>query len=378
MPRPPAGFISMSAERPARRRPPPPRTLAEAQEEGFLRRLARRLPTRSEGVALGIGDDCAVLDPTGDARPVWTIDLMIEGTHFTAATMGSPRLLGRKALSVNISDLAAMGARPVAVLIGLALPPQVEMAWLDDLYRGFHDACRRYGCAIAGGDTTRGDAMHLSVTALGLAPGGETPALRSGARPGDTVYVSGRPGESAAGLALLLEAARGSEGKSAGAVGGPVGGAKILPAPWARKLVARHQDPVARVALGRCLVARPGTVSSMIDISDGLVHELHLLAEASGVGFEIEQRRLPLSPALRQAGRQAGVDPLRWVLQGGEDYELLFTSPLAPEALAEVIRAAGLREGARPIGRVTAGSSVALALADGTAVPCDHGGFAHF
>lgn len=352
-------------------------TLGRLGEEGFLRSLERRLPASGEGLLRGIGDDAAVLAPTGDARQVFTSDLLIEGTHFTTDTLGDARRLGRKAVAANASDVASMGAVPTSFVVGLAAPPSTPMRFIDDLVRGLLDASRRYGVPMAGGDTTRGESLTIAVAMIGRLDGDAPPATRDAARPGQTLFVSGWPGESGAGLALLK-----------GDLRPP---ADSFPATRRRRLVQRHQDPTARVELGcalRAFAAEDGL--AMVDVSDGVAHEAGLLARASGVAVEIETSRLPRSRALRRLADATGFDIERFVLHGGEDFELLFTCERDPDTLRRALKESAAEDASRKtrrsvppapvhaIGRVVEGEGVWLIDADGRRAPLRPEGYEHF
>ncbi|MGC4028295.1 MAG: thiamine-phosphate kinase [Steroidobacteraceae bacterium] len=262
-----------------------------------------------DGVLAGIGDDAAVLAVPPGTMLVAALDTLVEGRHFLP---GSPAAsVGHRALAVNLSDLAAMGADPGWYLLSLTLP-QVDERWLAGFASGLRQLARDSGIALVGGDTTRGP-LAVSVQVLGFARPGEA-LLRSGARPGDLLFVSGSPGEAAAGLAIELAADAG----------------RAAPAdPAARQLLRRLHFPMPRLALGRAL---RGLASACIDVSDGLAADALRLAQASGCGLRIEAADLPLSAALRAiSGEEAA---LVHALSGGDDYELCFTVPA--ERLAEL------------------------------------------
>lgn len=264
----------------------------------------------ADRLALGIGDDAALWRPTPDHTVVACCDTLIEGRHFPADA--APEDLGWKALAVNLSDLAAMGATPVAALLALTLPDAPDERWLDAFCRGWAELACRHEVALAGGDTTRGPVLAVTVTCFGELPDG-TALRRAGACVGDGLYVSGTLGDAAAGLAAW---SRRSE-------------------PAIAPLVARLNRPLPRLALGRAL---RGIASAAIDVSDGLAADLGHVLAASSVGAEVEVARLPLSPALR-----AVTDPQRAIdhaLSGGDDYELCFTVPLARERELAAIAAA--------------------------------------
>ncbi len=249
---------------------------------------------------MGIGDDAAVL-PAPDGRVVASTDLLVEDRHFRR-DWSSAREIGGKAAAQNMADIAAMGAVPTALLIGLAAPADLPVSWAQDMAAGMAEESARAGATVAGGDLSSAPLIMLAVTALGdLA--GRAPVTRSGARPGDLVAISGVLGHSAAGLALL----------QAGLTE-PAG------------LVAAHRWPRPDYAAGPDAARRGAT--SMIDVSDGLAQDLGHLAEQSGVRIDVASARLPVSNALRAAADALGEhDPLDWILAGGEDHGLAATFP---------------------------------------------------
>lgn len=265
-----------------------------------------------DGVVLGIGDDAALVAPTPGHELVLAVDMMVEGRHFLRGT--DPEALGHKILAVNLSDIAAMGARPRWALLAGALPDSDE-AWLAAFARGLFALADAHGVALIGGDTTRGP-LNLCLTIAGEAPAG-TAIRRSGARPGDDVWVSGSLGDAMLALAAL-------EGRT------KLDAATLAP------LRARLERPQPRVALG---LALRGLASAMLDVSDGLTGDLGHVLEASRVGAQIELARLPCAPALRERlGTRERDLALACLIAGGDDYELLFT---APNAVRERIVAAG-------------------------------------
>jgi len=310
-------------------------------ERSIIDDIRSRLPDGgAAGLVRGIGDDCAVLARAGGLLELATTDTLVEGVHFDLAWHPA-HLLGRKAVAVNVSDIAAMGGIPRYALLALGLPATLAKAWLDDLLAGFIAALAEYGVVLVGGDTVRSPAgLVLSVTVLGEVAADEV-LYRHGASPGDGVWVSGCLGAAAAGLELCR-------------------GGRALPAghPWA-PLGRAHLDPVAQVRLGR-LLATSGMVRAMMDLSDGLATDLAHLCKESGVGAEVDAACLPLADELRQAARELGRDPLDWALAGGEDYGLLFAAPAdAAEKLVRLVAEAGGPVISR-VGYCTAGSGVVL------------------
>jgi thiamine-monophosphate kinase len=309
----------------------------------LIERFFRR-PSRRDDVLLGVGDDAALLAPPAGRALVAATDTLVEGRHFLQGTRG--RSVGHQALAVNLSDLAAMGADPAWALLALSLP-EVREDWLEDFALGFHALADAQGVELVGGDTVRGP-LVVTVEVLGFVE----PALalrRSGARPGDVLYVSGSPGEAAAGLDML----RGGTSMDSG-----------------DPLVARYLYAQPRLDLGRRL---RGRASAAMDVSDGLLGDLGKLCAASGVAARLDLAALPVSDRLLAArGREAGE---RLVLLGGDDYELLFTLPAADadRAEAELGRDCHITR----IGEIEAGHGVRCER-DGLVVAVAGGGYDHF
>jgi thiamine-monophosphate kinase len=251
-------------------------------------------------VLLGIGDDAAVLKAP-DARVVASMDLLVEGLHFRRE-WSSATEVGGKAAAQNLADIAAMGAVPTALLVGLAAPGDLPVAWAEDLAAGLAEESSRIGASVVGGDISSAPEIMIAVTSLGdLA--GRAPVTRAGARPGDLVAVAGVLGHSAAGLALLRAG---------------------LTEPI--ELLAAHRWPHPDYAAGP-EAARLGA-TAMIDVSDGLVQDLGHIAEQSGVRIDLESARLPQDDSLRAAANAVGEEgPLDWILTGGEDHALAATFP---------------------------------------------------
>jgi thiamine-monophosphate kinase len=293
--------------------------LATLGEFGLIARLtALAGAAGAAGVELGPGDDAAVLVPTPGLRLVATVDLLVEGRHFAAGLSG-PADWGWKALAVNASDLAAMGAEPLAALVALTIPPGTPVELLDELYRGMAAAGRQFRLPVVGGDTSAGPVLSLAVTALGQA---ERPVRRDGARPGDRLVVTGPLGAAAAGLALLRRA------------DDPEAAALLAAHPH---LAAAHRRPLADLAAGARLAA--AGVGAMLDVSDGLAGDAAHLAEASGTGLEIDEAAVPLAAGVAAAAGLLGLDPVELALGGGEDYVL--AAALAPRVEVAGVSACG-------------------------------------
>jgi thiamine-monophosphate kinase len=280
-----------------------------------------------EDVVVGVGDDAAILAPPAGMRLVAAIDSLVEGVHFPQGC--EPRSIGHRALAVNLSDLAAMGARPAWALLALTLP-RADETWLEQFAGGFSALAEASGVALVGGDTTRGP-LAMSVQVLGFV--GPDALLRSGGKPGDVLCVTGTPGDAAGGLALEQGRAKAT-------------------ADDALYLRNRFLYPQPRCEIGLRL---PAHASACIDVSDGLAGDAGKLAAASGCGVRIDVQSLPLSAQLVRA---FGEEPARALaLDGGDDYELLFT--VTPARLAALERALPAREhGWRRIGELCASAGV--------------------
>jgi thiamine-monophosphate kinase len=291
-----------------------------------------------------IGDDAAVVDGM-----VYTTDMLVEDVDFTRAT--PRRSIARKSLAVNLSDLAAMGAAPAYALLALALPPwALENA--DELLTAYAEASKQYAIEIIGGDLSRAEKLTISITAIGRLV--SRPLLRSGAKPGDRVYLSRPIGGSGAGFTLLGRAVAAYEHRE-----------------FIESAIRRHVDPEPELALGLAL-AQIAEVTSCIDVSDGLSTDLHHLCDASNCGAEIEKERIPVFPELPAYARALQIDVREVVLHGGEEYALLFTSSLRESELSQRL--------GRPvyaIGRMTRERGVLL-KEDGVARPFAARGFDHF
>ena len=268
----------------------------------LIARWFGRAPRRAD-VRLGVGDDAALLDVPAGRTLVVATDTLVEGRHFLPDAPA--RSVGHQALAVNLSDLAAMGAEPAWALLSLSLP-EVDEAWLDGFASGFHALAEAHHVDLVGGDTVCGPRV-ITVQVLGFVAGARA-LRRDGARPGDRVYVSGTPGEAAAGLDALRSGAAFDT---------------------SNLLVRRCLYAEPRVALGRALVGR---ATAAMDVSDGLLGDLAKLCAASGVGARVDLDALPVSPALAAAHDRGRCE--QYVLEGGDDYELLFTLPPGADAAA--------------------------------------------
>jgi thiamine-monophosphate kinase len=313
--------------------------ISEVGERALIAAISDRLKS-AESVELGPGDDAAVLRAP-DGRVVVSTDVLVAGRHFRTA-WSSARDIGRRVAAANLSDINAMGARPTALVVGLVLPPSTLVGWVLDLADGLSQECALVGAAVIGGDLSSGDEIVITATALGDLEG-RRPLTRSGARSGDIVAVAGRLGWAAAGLTIL---SRGFKSP--------------------RKLVDAHRYPHPPYAAGT--VASDSGATAMLDVSDGLVSDLGLIALSSGVAIELDTARIPVDDPVLEAAAAFNVDPLIWMLAGGDDHALAATfrsdQRLPPDFTA--------------IGRVTvAGDAGPRVLVDGVS-RSDLGGYEHF
>jgi thiamine-monophosphate kinase len=285
---------------------PLPTERMELSEDGLVAAIRTVLSGETSGVVVGVGDDAAVVE-SGTGSSVLTTDLLVEGVHFERGLI-SPRDLGTKAIAVNVSDIAAMGASPRYALASLALPSDIEASWVIELYGGMRAACDEYALSLVGGDLSRADRVVISVMVLGEVARGRA-ITRGGARAGDAVVVTGSLGAAAAGLALSRAPARVLSA--------------ALSAGWARELLDALARPAARVGEAGTL-AQCG-VTAMMDLSDGLAKDLSRLCIASGVGARVRLADVPIREAVRSAAVALALDPVALAISGGEDYELLAT-----------------------------------------------------
>lgn len=325
---------------------------------GEFELIARHFAPLAAGSAgaFGLLDDAAVIEPAAGRDLVYTSDTITAGVHYLPDDPAEE--VARKLLRVNLSDLAAMGARPEGYLLNTAFKPDVEEDWIAAFATGLADDQARYGIQLWGGDTTRTQgATVLSLTAVGSVPHGQC-LRRSGARAGDGLYVSGTIGDAAFGLKAALGALR-----------------DTLDAAACAKLVERYRRPRPRVALGQGLLARD-LATAALDVSDGLVADLAHLCTASGLGATVTASAVPLSTPV-QSLIEGDSNALSTALTGGDDYELVFA--VAPGRQDGVLALA--RELDLPltrIGQLVAGEGVSVQGPDGTTMTTDHAGWQHF
>jgi thiamine-monophosphate kinase len=334
-----------------------PLTIADAGERALIARLKKRAGPPPPGIRMGIGDDAAVLEPPRGRVQVLSTDCLVEHVHFRR-DWTTARDIGHKAVAASVSDLAAMGARPQALLLSLVLPGSWPLDDFEALVEGVTAEARTCRASLVGGNlaTSPGPAV-IDITAVGSAHARRI-LTRGGGRPGDELYVTGSVGGGAAGLALLATGrTRGSfTAREAAAVG-------------------RYERPVARVDAGH-QAAYSRAVTAATDLSDGLAVAVATLAEASGTGAVVVAGAVPVEPVAVDMARLAGRDPVEWALAGGEDYELLFAvSPRRRRAFAAALaRVTGLA--VTRIGRLTPDSAIVVQAESGASpLPA---GFAHF
>jgi len=335
-----------------------PERVSDIGEFGLIQRindLLKREGIRSERVTVGIGDDTASFLARPGYEVLVTCDCMVEGRHFLPGKI-SPMDLGRRAMTLNISDIGAMGGRPLYALVSLGLKTDILVRDIEDMYRGFLGELNPFGASIIGGNLTKsGDGMFIDITLIGEVEQGRA-IRRSGARSGDIILVTGYPGQSAAGLQLLLHESEDP---------------KIMDHP----LVKIFNTPSHRARLGEA-IASAGCATAMIDTSDGFLGDLGHICEESGVGAELFKEGLPVSGDLLEAARRLNRDPYDLFLGDSDDYELVITC--RPPDLA-LLRSVSGPVPLAEVGRITdAVGEMALILADGTRTPVKGSGWDHF
>lgn len=293
-------------------------------EFDLINRIAQLLPPCSRDVVVGVGDDVAVVDTGGDHYLLLTCDIQVENTHFLPSV--SPHQLGRKAAAVNLSDIGAKGGEPLHFLVSLALRAETSVRWVDEFYRGLGEEASRHGADIIGGNLSHTQGPQVVDLFLTGKVKKDWLLLRKGARPGDKVLVTGQLGNAKGGLFLLTQESLRE---------------KLTPE-GAETLLTALLTPTPRVREGQTIAASH-MATAMLDISDGLAQDLLHICEASGVGVRIWAEKIPLSLALEALAQLLSTTPWLLALEGGEDYELCFTSPAgeAEELAEEVERATG-------------------------------------
>lgn len=324
-------------------------------EFGLIERIAA-LTGAASGAVVGIGDDTAVLDTGGPRLLLATIDIQVEGRHFLRNRIPA-RALGRRTAAINLSDIGAMGGEPRWALVSLALPPDLEVGWVEDLYRGLGEELGRFGAAVIGGNLSGGETIMIDLALLGEVER-ERLLRRGGARPGDAILVTGTLGASAAGRFALDAGLDPSD-------------------PAVAEVIRAHESPIPRVTAGRAIAAT-GRATAMLDLSDGLSSDLGHICDASGTGALIDAAALPIAAATRSVAARLGLDPVRLAVAGGEDYELLLTATTeAVEPLRAAVRDAAAID-LTVVGRILpAAEGRWLSVAGGRA-PLTAAGWDHF
>ncbi len=280
-------------------------TVSDLSERELIARISSILPPPPPWIVLGIGDDAAVVEPARNRLEVLTVDAIVEGVHFDRRFV-PPDAIGHRALAVNLSDLAAMGAEPRLALLSFALPPALPCVDFDAIASGIARLAGEHRVHVAGGNLTRSPGpLVIDITVTGTAKR-RCILTRGGARPGDAVYVTGSIGAAAAGLQALKTSA-----------------SEAVPVPAVEPCVKRYLYPEPRVRCG-LLLGRNRAASACMDLSDGLADGLRQIAEASGVGMIIDAEAIPIEPSARAWFQARGVDPIVDGIAGGDDYELLF------------------------------------------------------
>ena len=331
-------------------------------EDDLIKAIRNRFKGAHPRLLKGPGDDTSVTAQRPGTVLLATTDILIEGTHFKKRYTAA-YLLGKKALSVSLSDIAAMGGGGGAsfYLVSVGVPKRTDKKFLLDLYRGITARAREFGAVLAGGNTALSDRFIVSTTLFAEMPAKDV-VYRAGAHPGDIIYVTGTPGDSALGLKVLRKK-----------------GSRAVKDSSFRQSVLRHLDPSPRIKAGMAL-SSTHLANAMIDISDGLVLDLERLTRESGVGAVVDSTKLPLSTEFKryQKGLKRPADAVRLALTGGEDYELLFTAPKrAQKRIAAISKRLRLR--ITPIGYITARPrSVTVTAKGGSPLNFTRRGFSHF
>ncbi len=333
------------------------KTIGSIGEFGFIEKIRQSLKTKDKSILSGIGDDAAIFKPGAGHELVFTTDMLVEGRHFDWKFI-TPWQLGAKTMAVNISDCAAMGAKPTVAVVSLGIPKNYSVANLETFYDGMKAMGESFGAHIVGGDTVGSDQFVVNVALIGEVEAGKA-LRRSGAKAGDALFVTGTLGDSAAGLHALKHPSENNQDAAA-------------------ILVKRHLAPTPRFNVGRMLSTKK-LATAAIDVSDGLSSEAKHLCDESKLGVEIHEEALPISPSLKVYCDAHGLDPVDLVLGGGEDYELLFTVPLTH--ISQVIQKVPSETGTsiKSIGRmVPAAKGMTLITRKGERVPLKAKGFDHF
>ena len=324
--------------------------IKEIGEFNLIKRMSAILGTPKRTVIAGIGDDTAVLNSPSGKLLLVTTDMLVENVHFSTNT-ATPYQLGWKSLAVNISDVASMGGEPTYAFISIGFPRDTIVEFVDEFYAGLRDVAEKYSVDIVGGDTVSSPEIIINISLLGEVEK-ENCILRSGAKSGDAICVTGDVGGSSAGLEILQR-------------GLSIEGTE------------KHLLPQPRVQEGR-LLARSGFVTSMIDISDGVASEIHHICEQSKTGAHVYMKNIPISPNVSLVAKYIGKNPYNYALSGGEDYELLFTC--RPDKF-QFLRERILKTCNMPItqiGKILDASSITIEDESGNVIPLKQKGYDHF
>ena len=282
--------------------------LKDLGEFGLINRLSRKFKHQASDTVLPLGDDCAVYSANASKNQLVSTDALVENIHFNLSTI-SPEQLGQKAIAVNLSDIAAMGGTPTRVLITLGISNKISTSFLDQLYKGVHKICTIHNVELFGGDTVSSpNSFFINITVIGETKRGKL-FTRKGAKKGDLIFTTGTLGDSSLGLKIQsLKKWKCSSNSR-------------------KHLLEKHLNPIPRLKESQLLIRSTCKITSMIDISDGLAQDLQHICKQSGVGALIYEEKLPKSPAFTKVCSDNNLKPLPLILNGGEDYELLFTLP---------------------------------------------------
>jgi thiamine-monophosphate kinase len=354
----------------------PPVTVASLTERELIARIRQHLPPAPDWLLVGIGDDAAVVEPERNRVEVLSVDALVEGVHFDRAFV-PPDAIGHRALAVNLSDLAAMGAAPRLALLSVALPSGLPLEDFDGIVAGLARLAARHRIHVAGGNLTRSPGpLMIDITVAGSVKRRQA-LTRAGARPGDEIYVSGTLGAAAAGLHILkakLSTTEDTEDTEEKAFSRPDLTSASSVSSVVESCIGRYLYPEPRIRLG-LLLSRNRAASAAIDLSDGLADGVHRIAEASGVGAVVDAEALPIDPAVRAWFAERGLDPVAEAMTAGDDYELLFT--VRPRTGRRLAAARRSDVPLTRIGTCTEGRAVVLRV-NTTERELPRGGYDHF
>lgn len=328
-------------------------------ERDLIQIIRSKHNTLAHSLQCGIGDDCAVFGEESGEQWVVSTDMLVENIHFNLA-WHSAFLLGRKAVAVNLSDIAAMGATPTFILLSISIPKNIQSEWVEEFISGVEEILGEYNTILIGGDTVQGPTLTVSITAIGNM-NGTSPIFRNGAKVGDDIYVSGQLGSSALGLELLKT----------------VKDENVLTSDQKHPFIQAHLNPSPQIAIGRAL-AKSGLIHSMQDISDGISTDLAHICNESKVGARLLEEMLPMHENLVAVSSVIGKKYLRLVLSGGEDYQLLFTAPERNEnAICDLVNKSLIKEQLYKVGKITDSSEVVIRYTSGQISPISFQGYEH-